>query len=250
MLHVDKTPEGNEDWSTSHCWLIDFGLSGHLGLVKTPGGTPMYSLVGPSKNSPWPSAIPEVNDSIIANEYTKVTPLTNSYSLAKIWAVFTNNIFAKHPEFKNPPKVSTGGGRRYTRKNRVYHRRKKSTQKSKLNILGKALAPCSIGPAAKTTGFFRTGFCTTGPTDTGTHVVCSRVTDDFLRFSKAQGNDLITPSPESGFPGLIEGDRWCLCAYRWLEAYKAGKAPPVILKSTNKAVLRIIPLKLLKRYAV
>ncbi len=133
-----------------------------------------------------------------------------------------------------------------TRKNR--NRTKKS--KLNLNVLGKALAPCSTGAGAKTTGFFRTGFCTTGPTDTGTHVVCSRVTDDFLRFSKTQGNDLITPYPESGFPGLKEGDRWCLCAYRWLEAYKAGKAPPVILNSTHKAVLRIVPLRLLKRYAV
>jgi uncharacterized protein (DUF2237 family) len=251
ILHVDKTPEGNEDWSTSHCWLIDFGLSGHLGTPFKYFGTNMYRLKPPSENSPWPSAIPEVNAHSVESEYTKITPLRNSYSLAKIWAVFTNNIFAKHPEFKNPPKVSTGGGRHYTRKKRVVYR-KKSTRKSKLNLnaLGKALKPCSIGPGAKTTGFFRTGFCTTGPTDTGTHVVCSRVTDEFLEYSKSQGNDLITPSPDSGFPGLIEGDRWCLCAYRWLEAYKAGRAPPVILKSTNKAVLRIIPLRILKRYAV
>ena len=129
---------------------------------------------------------------------------------------------------------------------------KNITRKSNLNALGKTLTPCSLGSGAgaKTTGYFRTGFCTTGPTDTGTHVVCSRVTTDFLEYSKTQGNDLITPSPESGFPGLKEGDRWCLCAYRWLEAYKAGKAPPVILKSTNKAVLKIVPLKLLKGYAV
>ena len=129
-------------------------------------------------------------------------------------------------------------------------RNKNTTRKSKLNVLGKALTPCSTGTGAKTTGFFRTGFCTTGPSDTGTHVICSRVTNEFLLFSKSQGNDLISPSPESGFPGLKDGDKWCLCAYRWLEAYKAGKAPPVILKSTNKAVLRIVPLKLLKGYAV
>jgi uncharacterized protein (DUF2237 family) len=135
-----------------------------------------------------------------------------------------------------------------TRNNR--NKNKNTRRYSKLNVLGKPLAPCSTAPGSKTTGFFRTGFCTTGPSDTGTHVVCSRVTDEFLRFSKSQGNDLITPSPESGFPGLKEGDKWCLCAYRWLEAYKLGKAPPVILKSTNKAVLRIIPLRLLKRYAV
>ena len=123
---------------------------------------------------------------------------------------------------------------------------RKNNTRRKLNVLGKPLSPCSSG--AKTTGFFRTGFCTTGPTDTGTHVVCSRVTDEFLRFSKTQGNDLMTPSGE--FPGLKEGDKWCLCAYRWLEAYKKGKDPPVILKSTNKAVLKIIPLGLLKQYAV
>jgi uncharacterized protein (DUF2237 family) len=256
FLHVDKTPEGNEVWSTAHCWLIDFGISGHLGTPFKYFGTQMYSLKAPSRADPWPSAIPEVNASIVESEYTKITPLRNSYSLAKIWAVFTNNIFAKYPEFKNPPKVSTGGGRLHTRKKRVYsikNKKYKTTiKKSKLNVLGKALKSCSIGsgPGAKTTGFFRTGFCTTGPTDTGTHVVCSRVTNEFLEYSRSQGNDLITPSPESGFPGLIEGDRWCLCAYRWLEAYKAGKAPPVILKSTNKAVLRIIPLRILKRYAV
>ena len=132
-----------------------------------------------------------------------------------------------------------------TRKNNL-----KNNTRKKLNVLGKSLSPCSSGTGAKTTGFFRTGFCTTGPSDTGTHVICSRVTNEFLLFSKSQGNDLISPSPESGFPGLKDGDKWCLCAYRWLEAYKAGKAPPVILKSTNKAVLRIVPLKLLKGYAV
>ena len=135
-----------------------------------------------------------------------------------------------------------------TRNNKKKNRNITRKSKLNLNVLGKALSPCSLGAGAKTTGYFRTGFCTTGPTDTGTHVVCARVTDEFLQFSKTQGNDLITPS--ASFPGLKEGDRWCLCAYRWLEAYKLGKAPPVILKSTNKAVLRIVPLKLLKGYAV
>lgn len=135
-----------------------------------------------------------------------------------------------------------------TRNNRLKNKTRKS--KLNLNVLGKTLSPCSTGSGAgaKTTGYFRTGFCTTGPTDTGTHVVCSRVTNDFLEYSKTQGNDLITPSAD--FPGLKEGDKWCLCAYRWLEAYKAGKAPPVILKSTNKAVLKIVPLAVLKKYAV
>jgi len=86
------------------------------------------------------------------------------------------------------------------------------TRKSKVNVLGTALKPCSLGsgPGSKTTGFFRTGFCTTGPSDIGTHVVCSRVTNDFLEYSKSQGNDLITPSPAADFPGREEGDRWCL----------------------------------------
>jgi len=132
------------------------------------------------------------------------------------------------------------------------HKKRKSMTRKSLNVLGKGLTPCSIGSGAgaKTTGYFRTGFCTTGPSDTGTHVVCSIVTNEFLEFSKSQGNDLITPSIESGFPGLKEGDKWCLCAYRWLEAYNAGRAPPVILKSTNKAVLKIVPLNVLKKYAV
>ena len=118
-----------------------------------------------------------------------------------------------------------------------------------LNVLGKPLVPCSMNPV---TGYFRNGYCSTGPSDTGTHVVCAVVTDKFLQFSKDQGNDLITPAP--GFPGLKAGDKWCLCAYRWKEAYEAYKAsnidvvPSVILESTNRAVLRIVPLKILKQF--
>lgn len=154
FLHVDKTPEGELIWSSARCWLIDFGLSGHLGTPYKHFGTPMYSLKPPSRNDPWPSALPQVNASIIESEYTKITPLRNSYSLARIWDVYTNNIFAKYPEFKVPPKLTPNvrsaacggggcemkGGRRYTRKNRVYQKRKKSTRKSKLNVnvLGKA----------------------------------------------------------------------------------------------------------------
>jgi len=106
------------------------------------------------------------------------------------------------------------------------------------NVLGSSLSPCSSG--GKVTGYFRDGYCKTDPTDTGTHVVCSVVDDAFLQFTKAQGNDLSTPNPPS-FPGLVEGDKWCLCASRWLEAYKAGKAPKVLLESTKDAALRIIP---------
>ena len=114
-----------------------------------------------------------------------------------------------------------------------------------LNVLGKPLVSCSMNPL---TGYFRNGYCSTGPTDTGTHVVCAVVTDAFLQFSKKQGNNLITPAP--GFPGLKAGDKWCLCAYRWKEAYEAGVAPSVVLESTNRAVLRIVPLKILKQFRV
>ena len=114
-----------------------------------------------------------------------------------------------------------------------------------LNVLGKPLVPCSMNPL---TGYFRNGYCSTGPTDAGTHVVCAVVTDKFLQFSKDQGNDLITPAP--GFPGLKAGDKWCLCAYRWKEAYEASVAPSIVLESTNRAVLRIIPLKILKQFRV
>lgn len=96
------------------------------------------------------------------------------------------------------------------------------------------------------TGFYRDGFCVTGPTDTGTHVVCAIMTADFLQFTKAEGNDLSTP--RMGFPGLVPGDRWCLCAIRWLAAYKAGVAPPVILQSTSAAVKRFVPLSVLRKF--
>jgi uncharacterized protein (DUF2237 family) len=113
------------------------------------------------------------------------------------------------------------------------------------NVLGGKLVLCGFGK--KTTGFYRNGYCTTGYDDTGTHVVCAVVTDKFLQFSKNRNNDLITP--RNGFPGLKEGDKWCLCAYRWKEAYEAGVAPPVILESTSMAVKRIVPLSILKQFA-
>ncbi|MEF3274662.1 MAG: DUF2237 domain-containing protein [Chloroflexus sp.] len=115
------------------------------------------------------------------------------------------------------------------------------------NVIGGALAPCSQQPL---TGFYRTGCCDTGPADVGLHVVCAQVTTEFLVFSRSRGNDLITPRPEYNFPGLQPGDRWCLCALRWLEAYEAGVAPPVILAATHEAALRVIPRELLLRYAL
>jgi uncharacterized protein (DUF2237 family) len=98
------------------------------------------------------------------------------------------------------------------------------------NVLGTRLEPCGFDPL---TGFYRDGCCSTGADDHGVHVVCARMTEEFLRFSATAGNDLSTPVPEHGFPGLHPGDRWCLCAARWQEAYDAGVAPPVYLESTH-----------------
>ena len=100
------------------------------------------------------------------------------------------------------------------------------------------------------TGFYRTGCCETGPEDTGEHTICTRVTDEFLEFSRQQGNDLSTPRPEYRFAGLQQGDRWCLCAMRWLEAYQAGVAPPVILEATHQNALHVVPLEALQACAI
>lgn len=115
------------------------------------------------------------------------------------------------------------------------------------NVLGEPLEPCSMDPV---TGFFRDGCCNTGPLDVGRHVVCVRATAQFLEFSRSRGNDLVTPHPEFGFPGLRPGDRWCLCAARWKEAFEAGHAPPVVLGATHEAALQIIRLEDLKRHAL
>lgn len=110
-----------------------------------------------------------------------------------------------------------------------------------MNVLGTRLISC-----ASFTGWSRTGFCTTDDYDHGLHVVCARVTQEFLLFTKSRGNDLMTPRPN--FPGLKSGDFWCLCARRWLEAYYAGVAPPVVLEATNAKVLQVVPLEVLKQY--
>lgn len=115
------------------------------------------------------------------------------------------------------------------------------------NVLGEPLEPCSMDPV---TGFFRDGCCSTGPLDVGRHVVCVRATAQFLEFSRSRGNDLLTPHPEFGFPGLRPGDRWCLCAARWKEALDAGHAPPVVIAATHEAALQIIRLEDLKRHAL
>lgn len=114
------------------------------------------------------------------------------------------------------------------------------------NVLGSELIPCSLDPV---TGFFRNGCCETGPDDLGLHTVCAVMSQEFLAFSKAAGNDLSTPMPEYGFPGLKPGDRWCLCAPRWKEALDAGMAPRVVLESTHEETLAIVPLGVLKDYA-
>jgi uncharacterized protein len=115
------------------------------------------------------------------------------------------------------------------------------------NVLGGELVPCSLAPR---TGFFRNGCCETGPEDVGLHTICAVMTAEFLAFSKAAGNDLSTPMPEYGFPGLKPGDRWCLCAPRWKEALDAGMAPQVVLEATHEETLAITTLGVLKDYAV
>ena len=114
------------------------------------------------------------------------------------------------------------------------------------NVLGTALMPCSADPV---TGFFRDGCCNTGEHDHGQHTVCAEMTAAFLAFSQSRGNDLSTPHPEWGFPGLQPGDRWCLCVARWKEALDAGCAPPVILRATHAAALDVVTLADLQAHA-
>ncbi|ANV83135.1 hypothetical protein AWQ21_01250 [Picosynechococcus sp. PCC 7003] len=115
------------------------------------------------------------------------------------------------------------------------------------NVLGTALQPCSTDPL---TGFYRDGCCTTGANDFGRHVVCAQMTPAFLEFTKNQGNDLSTPVPQYHFPGLKPGDRWCLCAARWQEAFEVGVAPPVHLEATHAKALEIVRLEDLQHHAL
>lgn len=115
------------------------------------------------------------------------------------------------------------------------------------NVFGTDLQECSTDPM---TGFYRDGCCNTGPQDVGLHLVCTEMTDEFLEFSKARGNDLSTPLPMYQFPGLQAGDRWCLCALRWKEAYEAGMAPRVNLQATHISVLEFVDLEQLQEYAI
>lgn len=115
------------------------------------------------------------------------------------------------------------------------------------NVLNRKLQPCCLEPL---TGFYRDGYCKTNAEDVGTHVVCAKVTEEFLQFTLSRGNDLITPNIRYSFPGLKDGDKWCLCALRWLEAYKAGIIAPVILESTHSKALDYIDLKTLKKNSI
>lgn len=115
-----------------------------------------------------------------------------------------------------------------------------------VNVFGEKLETCGEEPM---TGFFRDGCCNTGDQDVGSHTVCVEVTDDFLSYSRSRGNDLVTPMPAYGFPGLKAGDRWCLCAGRWLEAQQADMAPRVFLRRTHVRALEVVPLELLRQYA-
>lgn len=114
------------------------------------------------------------------------------------------------------------------------------------NLLGGTLGTCSDDPK---TGFLRDGCCTPHPSDRGNHSVCALLTQEFLDYTARQGNDLATPRPEFGFPGLKPGDRWCLCAARWLEAHEAGAAPPIVPNATSERALEVVDRELLMRYA-
>ena len=115
------------------------------------------------------------------------------------------------------------------------------------NVLGTPLATCSTAPR---TGFFRDGCCNTGPQDSGRHIVCAVMTEEFLRYARSVGNDLSTPAPAYAFPGLKAGDRWCLCGARWKQALDAGCAPKVVLAGTNERMLQLVPLEVLLAHAI
>jgi uncharacterized protein (DUF2237 family) len=115
------------------------------------------------------------------------------------------------------------------------------------NVLGGELEPCGTEPL---TGFYRDGYCTTGPEDLGSHTICAVVSAEFLEHQRSIGNDLSTPRPEFGFAGLMPGDRWCVTALNWARAYQDGVAAPVVLAATNEAVLRVVPLEALRQHAV
>ena len=121
------------------------------------------------------------------------------------------------------------------------------SEEDQLNIFNEPLEACSFDPV---TGFFRSGCCETSVQDSGSHTVCAIMTEEFLKFSKSKGNDLSTPVPAFDFPGLNSGDRWCLCAARWLEAYEAGSAPSIIARATHRRALETIPMEVMKEFSL
>ena len=157
---------------------------------------------------------------------SKVSPRTQTRARPRVLALIkaTSQIHIRRP----PP-------------NR--HQPSNAMQQASLNVLGTSLVPCSYDPL---TGYFRDGCCTTDAHDHGSHVICAKVTQAFLDFSLQQGNDLITPRPEFRFAGLKAGDRWCLCALRWKQAFEAGSAPKVVLESTHARALDFVTLEQLQ----
>lgn len=137
--------------------------------------------------------------------------------------------------------------RRYRQKGEGIMGEPSGESNEQLNALGLPIELCCQDPV---TGFFRDGHCHTGPHDHGLHTVCALMTEEFLAFSAAAGNDLSTPIPQHGFPGLKEGDRWCLCAMRWHQAHQAGKAPRLFLRATHQKTLDVVPLDILKQHAL
>lgn len=123
----------------------------------------------------------------------------------------------------------------------------KTEQTQARNVVGGPLELCCNSPK---TGFYRDGFCHTGPQDYGVHTVCTRLTTEFLEYSRSKGNDLMAPAPQYGFPGLKEGDGWCVCASTWLDAAENGKGCPIVLASTHERTLKTVPLELLKQFAI
>ena len=122
-----------------------------------------------------------------------------------------------------------------------------TSKEDPVNVLGSELSPCSLEPL---TGFFRDGCCNTCQQDVGSHTLCVEISDHFLEFSRTVGNDLSTPQPAASFQGLKQGDRWCLCAARWLQAYREGAAPRVFLNSSHVSALKIVPIELLTEYSI
>jgi uncharacterized protein len=153
--------------------------------------------------------------------------------------LITNYLIAQNKSLANQSKPGCGPVAETNLKKKMENQ----TKKDEKNVLGTELQIAGTSPI---TGFYRDGFCSTGNADRGIHVVAAVVTDKFLQYSKARGNDLITPSPVYGFPGLKAGDKWCLCTARWKEAYDAGVAPPVVLEATHEKALEYATLEELK----